>query len=252
MSDGVTNNPSGSNSQRKVRDVLPMSLRKMGQSQAIDHAVVIFPSSYEVWCPLYVVKLAKRYKNDAQEALVSAHEVFKISSSSNNMESQNMELRYPIRKEGEEKYEWGRILPKEWLDIVGEGTEEIGVFVIGDVSSPPRYDEKNSTSQKNDKDNVFLFLFRLCEMGSRNVEDKRFVVPLVNTYEECVSAAYECFSSIAKNKKKCQLSSIVLLGKFAAVKPDAPPIFARLTTPAAYATYIATKRESAIEFAVTW
>lgn len=66
------------------------------------------------------------------------------------------ELRYPIRMLGRYKYDWGLILPEEWLTLVGEATEELGLIIPGDPNAPPDNQESSLNVSFKFEDNEMV------------------------------------------------------------------------------------------------
>ncbi|PPQ96292.1 LOW QUALITY PROTEIN: hypothetical protein CVT26_005652 [Gymnopilus dilepis] len=158
--------------------------------KAVDHARVKFRDTYDYHG---IHRIAKKLISHIEGALDVVCEVFE------DVERADLDLR--------QKIPFGKILPREWADIIKRPFDEIGVFSRESLKKKPPTD---ITSQPRTG-----LLHLIDNRNVNNVEKQRFVVPLPGTYELCQQVAFELMNW----RYLCsEPSEIALMGRFPGVK----------------------------------
>ncbi|KIM36922.1 hypothetical protein M413DRAFT_448840 [Hebeloma cylindrosporum] len=152
-------------------ELLTMSLQRPGDPSTIpEHAVVAFPTSYA-------------------DAVDAAYEVFDLGSKS--IDVKGIELRRSVQHIDTKTNVWARILPREWTVVVRSHIDEVAVFLKEDEGAWKRMRGGVESEEKiPDGSGEEPRLLHLIGIDERGGKDKRFVVPMPESYEECQSVAY--------------------------------------------------------------
>ncbi|KAF9553652.1 hypothetical protein CPC08DRAFT_713551 [Agrocybe pediades] len=211
-----------------------LTLTLVRPNKSMDHAIVIFPDSYE-------------------EAVTAALEVFCLTSESPS-KAVEIELRCLVKKDIRQEWYWSRIHANQWKSAVNPEKDEIGVFLVDDGAhwKEAGYIDPRMSLMSAPKKSIQAMFF-IAEKASKKEDRRILIAPIPQTYEvreDCILAAYAQFNC-QKMKNGCRNGEqITLSGRLSAVNGG---FLSTKLTPASYILYLTVDRGlKVVEVEVSW